>query len=889
MPTQRVLLVGSKERLPDEFPYFLADQSGEEVLAEATRAVQEALTRVAEKGYDAIVCWAESQDELAAVIRLRKARPDVPIVVLTSQEDPSFDALARQAGATRTARARSPEAASEQLRRILKSGELTRDLLVQAQRARTQARDVRVLASETRGLVESLSREGRFVAPRPSEPCPARILLVDDTEANLLALESILAGLGEILVRAKSGQEALAALLQEEFALVLLDARMPDMDGFEAATLIRRQRRLKDLPIIFISAFTPEAGNLERAYELGAVDFLVKPLSAGALRAKVQVFLELHRAKADLARRVAERTAQLEKEIAERRRAERIITEELRAVSRLKATGDFCAYSGSSLQDCLQEILFAGIQLIGAQKGSLQLVDPDSGTLGIAVHHGFDEPSLRFFEALDGGALKASKRVLMENIEESPLFAGQESRQALLKAGVRAVQSTPLLGSDGKVLGILSTHFSRPHHFEERELGWLDLLARKAGNYLEIRRAQDQLRGSEERERARSAELEAIMESVPAAILITKDREGKFIVGNARSYEILRMHPGQNVSKSAPEGESSIPYEVYIDGVRARPEELPIQKAAATGKPVFGHEQEIRFSDGSSRWIYGNAVPIFDGENRVKEVVAAFVDVTARRQAEGEILRLNATLEEKVKQRTSELSRVVGELQTFSYTIAHDLRAPLRTMRGFSEILLEESGERLGPEGQHAAARIVDGAKRMDALTADLLAFGRVAQAQASPEILDLDVVVSEVLRSFEEEIRATSASVRVSRPLGLARATHTLACQALGNLVSNACKFTELGRAPVVEIGAERIDGRVRLWVEDQGIGIEERHQPKLFGMFERLEPGRYPGTGIGLAIVRKAAERMGGRAGVESEPGKGSRFWIELPSADARFEAGT
>lgn len=279
--------------------------------------------------------------------------------------------------------------------------------------------------------------------------------------------------------------------------------------------------------------------------------------------------------------------------------------------------------------------------------------------------------------------------------------------------------------------------------------------------------------------------------------------------------------------------------------------------------------------------LLGNVVPLRNADGSVRGAVAAFIDVTKLKSVEAEIRGLNLSLEEKVRERTARMSEALRELETFAYTVAHDLRGPLRSMNQFSEILIDEFASRLGPEGMDYARRIGRAAERMDHLTRDLLEYSRLARAEVLIEPLQLRSVVQEVLSSLQSDIRQTGAQVELDLSEEAVKGNHFLLSQAITNLIGNALKFTKPGVAPQVRVRTgPAAEGRLRLWIEDAGIGIDPAHHPKLFRVFERLDPqGPYQGTGIGLAIVRKAAERMGGTVGVESGVATGSRFWIELP----------
>jgi signal transduction histidine kinase len=258
-------------------------------------------------------------------------------------------------------------------------------------------------------------------------------------------------------------------------------------------------------------------------------------------------------------------------------------------------------------------------------------------------------------------------------------------------------------------------------------------------------------------------------------------------------------------------------------------------------------------------------------------------DVSQRKRAEQEIRRLNENLERLVRERTAQLEEVVQSLQAFSYSVSHDLRAPLRNVQTLAQAMLEDYGDRLDELGRDYAQRLIASARRMDALIRDLLSYSRLTRADLSPQQVSLASAVSEALRELHAEVAERGADVRVDGPLPAVVAHRTTLVQVLKNLLANALKFVEPGVPPRVRVWAEGRGEWVRLWVEDNGIGIAEGHRERIFAVFERLHGEEsYPGTGIGLAIVQKGVERMGGRCGVESEVGRGSRFWVELPKAE-------
>jgi light-regulated signal transduction histidine kinase (bacteriophytochrome) len=259
------------------------------------------------------------------------------------------------------------------------------------------------------------------------------------------------------------------------------------------------------------------------------------------------------------------------------------------------------------------------------------------------------------------------------------------------------------------------------------------------------------------------------------------------------------------------------------------------------------------------------------------------LDLTNQKAAEAEILQLNDTLEQRVQKRTNQLEEANQELQAFAYSVSHDLRAPLRGMQGFSQALLEDYGDKIDNQGQEYVRRIVAGASRMEDLIQDLLSYSRLSRAELRLQRLDLSNIVMEAMNQIESELKQRQAQVNVEHPLPQVMAHHSTLVQMVANLLSNAIKFLPDGDTPKVRVWAEQQGDWVRLWVEDNGIGIEPEYHQRIFRVFERLHGiESYPGTGIGLAIVRKGAERLGAKVGVESQLGEGSRFWIELPKAN-------
>ena len=280
-----------------------------------------------------------------------------------------------------------------------------------------------------------------------------------------------------------------------------------------------------------------------------------------------------------------------------------------------------------------------------------------------------------------------------------------------------------------------------------------------------------------------------------------------------------------------------------------------------------------------------------DDAGGVRTILEANNDMTARKIAEVSLQRSNedlaqltSQLERRVSERTRELSEANSELESFARSVAHDLREPLRTMQGFATALIQDYAAQLPAEGRKFAVHIATAARRMDQLILDLLTYARLSREAIRIESIALDEVMRTVSNELTEDLQRTGGRLTIEVEALLVRANRTLLTQVLSNLIANALKFVPPETRAHVRVSANAVNGRVRVCVADNGIGIDPRDHERIFGVFERLHGYEtYPGTGIGLAIVRRAIERMGGTLGVISELGQGSRFWFELERGTA------
>ncbi|HYG24393.1 MAG TPA: ATP-binding protein [Verrucomicrobiae bacterium] len=311
-----------------------------------------------------------------------------------------------------------------------------------------------------------------------------------------------------------------------------------------------------------------------------------------------------------------------------------------------------------------------------------------------------------------------------------------------------------------------------------------------------------------------------------------------------------------------------------------------LRAAAENGSASFNRWMQRK--DGTSFYGRSLTTALRDKEGQLIGFSKVLRDETVEKQLQDALVEARARLEshaqlleKAVSERTRDLHSTNEQLEAFVYSIAHDLRSPLRSMIGYSQLLVDDFRPELSESARHLLNRIQASAEFMDKLLLDLLAFGRTARAEI--ELVPVDVMRTWQMALFQcaTQIEQTSAEVETVPPFPMVLAHEATLGQILANLLGNALKFVTPGIAPHVSFWAEQAERHVRLWIKDNGVGIPSDQHERIFRVFERLHGTRYQGTGIGLSIVRKGVERMDGRVGVQSNLGHGAAFWVELRKA--------
>lgn len=304
-----------------------------------------------------------------------------------------------------------------------------------------------------------------------------------------------------------------------------------------------------------------------------------------------------------------------------------------------------------------------------------------------------------------------------------------------------------------------------------------------------------------------------------------------------------------------------------------------IHRRCLTGETIRAEEDRFVRADGSVQWLRWEVRSWYQG-GAISGIAMFTEDITSRKHSELALQQLNIDLEERIANRTAELKSLNQSLEGFVYSVSHDLKAPLRGIEGYSRLLEEDYADRLDDEGRLFARNIRAGVRRMSELIDDLLAYSRMEQRQLESAVLDLSMLVKQEVEGFREEIAANGIEVIADLPPLLVNGDRDGLAMALRNLLENAIKFSCHAVPPRIEFGFVHNNEQITLWIRDNGIGFDMKYGERIFELFERLHRQEtYPGTGIGLALVRKAIHRMGGQVWAQSTPGEGAVFHLQLP----------
>jgi light-regulated signal transduction histidine kinase (bacteriophytochrome) len=297
----------------------------------------------------------------------------------------------------------------------------------------------------------------------------------------------------------------------------------------------------------------------------------------------------------------------------------------------------------------------------------------------------------------------------------------------------------------------------------------------------------------------------------------------------------------------------------------------------ATGEP-YEIEFPLKGADGNFRWFLTRCSSLKGEDGKILRWVGTNTDVSQKREDEEVIRQLNTTLELRVVERTAELEAANKELEAFSYSVSHDLRAPLRAVDGFSQAVLEDYGPQLPEEGRRDLQTIREGAQRMGTLIDDLLTFSRLSRTPLKKQTVDTGTLVRNVLEGLNSQREGREVEIRIG-DLPKSQGDPALLNQVWVNLLSNALKYSRQRNPALIEIGCKREKDETVFFVRDNGAGFDMRYVNKLFGVFQRLHRAdQFEGTGVGLAIVQRIIHRHGGRIWADAALNRGATFYFTL-----------
>ncbi len=388
---------------------------------------------------------------------------------------------------------------------------------------------------------------------------------------------------------------------------------------------------------------------------------------------------------------------------------------------------------------------------------------------------------------------------------------------------------------------------------------------RMIGTNLDITEKMEML----ERLKAKQTQLQVFVEQAPVAVAMF-DAEMNYITVSNMWYSDYNI-VGKNII-------GKCHYDVFPE-VKENSEWLAMHKRVLNGREITNLKDRFVREDGTVQWISWKLIPWYDEPGSIGGMIMYTSDITDQVEYQEKLKNLNEILEEKVEERTQALNTAILELESFSYSISHDLRAPLRSVNGFADILKEDYGNELDEEANRLLDIIKNSGLKMGELIDDILAFSRLGRKELSKSNINMTTLFTEVKDEISNEYKDHKSEIQIDN-LESISGDNALIRQVIVNLLSNAFKYSTESEIIKIKISSELKEGQVIYSVSDKGVGFDMKYHEKLFGVFQRLHSNsQFEGTGVGLAIVKRIIEKHGGEIWAESVIGNGSTFYFSLP----------
>ncbi len=664
-----------------------------------------------------------------------------------------------------------------------------------------------------------------------------KILLIEDNEHNRKLAAFLLERHGYKVVLATSGTEGIELALQTHPALVLLDIQLPEMDGYAVARTLRANPKLNAIPIIAVTACAM-VGDREKAIEAGCHGYIEKPINPLTFVTEIERFLP------SSSKSVAPKIRVL------------LIDDKDENIYMLRAL-----LQGNGF--IVDEAHHGAEALSKARVIRPDLVITD---LLMPVMDGYT--FLRHWKADE-------QLTIIPVVVYTATYTDPKDERLALDSGADAFIIKPSEPDDflARIQKILIQQNEGNLNPPMQPLADETIILKEYNQAL-IRKLEARTLQLEQGNRdlaKRESHLRAIFDTEPGCVKLLS-LDGSLIAMNRAGLNIIE-------ADSLSQMENRSVFSLVVEKDRAAFRQL-------TENVFRGESGVLEFEliglKGSRRWLETHAAPLRNQDGKVSSLLAITLDITERKRAEEEIRLLNAKLEQRVRERTTQLLAANQELEAFTYSISHDLRSPLRAISGFAEIIASRHRENLNEEGQRYIDNIVKSSERMGHLIDDLLSFSRLNHQSTSRVTIPLSEIFTSLVNELTERLHEVGGTLEIAANLPKVLGNRSLLNQIFSNLLDNAITYRRNHEPVKIKVASSIEDNFAVIEIQDNGIGIPSEYHEIIFNVFQRLHGDEhYPGTGIGLATVKKSVELLGGEVRLKSEINAGSTFIVKLPVA--------